>query len=570
MRERSSRPTIVSSRSFRMTAFKNKRSLFSACLLVLLAIVRSVHANALDPTNSARAQSPAEQVGAELPPVSSGVGYDSEAPASPARPSEISVSNLGAIDGSTVGLLDDSNGGLGQDMWTGSSRAELEEELSRIPIVTTDPVVRDLARRVLLTRASVPVGPARRALISIRLNRLLDGGLIDEAGELAGQAQLPNDQEFARVQAEALLYAGRAQDVCSDKTNSRLTSGDGFWLELRAYCYVAAGDTEGADLTRSILDAEGTRDSGFLGLLDEVQSNRPAPPGAFLHPTAVDIFLLRRLGLAITPQNASQLGTSAVFLAAVDPRNPAVVRLSAAEHIIATGAIGSEQLSILASAQSFSEEQRRDAPDSAHTLPFLTRQILLSRAAAMELRPEMKFSLIRRADPALNEAGPFAVFASLEAPNILALSPRASSGQLSWIAARTLIFAGRPDVAMAWMAPPDNPLIAQTGLALDLVAPGPANDSLAQLDLDWIVAHATADHGGWPAATALSLGVWSALGLPIPPDALKATEHLALPPMPFDGLRPSAQTMAKIDEASADPSRRGEAVLRILNAIGPD
>src|SRR5215472_16506199 len=124
-------------------------------------------------------------------------------PTAPLPPGVV-VNQLGSVDGPVVGLLDDSNGGLGSQMWSGAVRSDLENELSRIPIVTTDPIVRDLARRLLLTRAEVPLGSSHRALITIRLQRLVDGGLVNEAGALAAVATVPNDPEFARVQAEAL------------------------------------------------------------------------------------------------------------------------------------------------------------------------------------------------------------------------------------------------------------------------------------------------------------------------------------------------------------------------------
>jgi hypothetical protein len=418
----------------------------------------------------------------------------------------------------------------------------------------------------LLTRADVPVGPGERALITIRLQRLLDGGLVDEAGDLASQAQLSNDSEFARVQAEALVYAGRGQDICSDKTSTRLTSSDTFWLQLRTYCYIATGDIPAAELTRSILETQDSSDTGFRVLIDQIQANRAAPPGPMLRPTPIDLFLLRKLGLAVTPQVASQLGTAASVVAIRDARNPPLERLSAAEHIVSTGAIGSEELEALAEAQTFSVEQRASVGQQAGALPFLTRQALFRQSAALELRVEAKFSLIRRADPALNEQGPFPVFARLEAKNVLSIPPSAVAGQMSWIAARVLILGGRPDAAAAWLGPAENPLIAQAGLALDLLAPSPAHDSLAQTDLAWLGAHATTESAGWPAASALSIGIWSALGLAVPPEAAPkngANEQ------GYDGELLTTDQLEKLDAAAADRTRRGEAVLRLVNIIGP-
>ena len=65
---------------------------------------------------------------------------------------------------------------------------------------------------------------AHRALVTIRLEKLLQGGLVDDAGEIAAAIHLDNDPDFARVQADALLYAGHDKDVCGDLTATRLSS----------------------------------------------------------------------------------------------------------------------------------------------------------------------------------------------------------------------------------------------------------------------------------------------------------------------------------------------------------
>jgi hypothetical protein len=482
-------------------------------------------------------------------------------------PADVTVNTLGSVDGPAVGILDDANGGLGSGMWSGAPRAQLEEELTRIPAVTTDPFVRDLSRRLLLTRADAPVGPAHRALITIRLEKLLEAGLIDDAANLAAQAQLPNDAEFARVQAEALLYGRRLPDICSDKTATRLSSAEPFWLQLRAYCYVAAGDTAAADLTRSILDAQGGNDAGFTILLDDVESHQTASPGPIVRPTAIDIFLLQQARLPVTPQIASQLGTAANVLSVRAIGNSPIERLSAAEHIVETGAAGVEELAVLADAQPYSAQQLAEARTQAASLPFLTRQTMLRQAAAEEARPVFKFQLIRRADPALNEAGPFYVFAGLEAKNMLAIPPNAGTGQMSWEAARILILAGRTDTAGAWLHRPDNPLIAEACLAEDIAAPSPSNDTLAQAAVGWLGAHTTTQDGGWPAASALALGVWNALGRSspetIPPQQDSGSAQL------FDGVRPDPVVLQRIDRTAEDPSRRGEAALELLDEIGP-
>lgn len=496
--------------------------------------------------------------------------------AAPARtdllPSGVTVSQLGAVDGPVIGLLDDSSGGLGEQMWSDADRARLEDELSRIPIVTTDPVVRDLARRLLLTRSVSPIGPAHHSLATIRLQRLLNGGLVDEAGVLASMGAIPNDVEFSRVQAQALLYAGRGE-ACSDKTASRLANADTFWLELRAVCYAQAGDLPAADLTKSILDAQGSNDTGFAVLLTDFENKQGVAPGAFAHPTAVDVYLMRRLGLPVTAAIAAQLGTPADLIAVRDSRNAAAERLAVAEQILRTGALESGDLQNLAAQQSFSPAAKADAL-AGRGSSFLLRQAIIHQEAALQSRPADRLALIERADPTFGGEGPFHVFADLEAPNLAVIPPLPDAGRDAWIAARALLLGGKPQAATAWLNAPDNPLTAEALLALDLAVPGPEQDGKAQKALAWFAAHPTEQSGGWPAAAALSTGVWRALSLPLPQEnaaqPAKPQPGPAAPPRPatFDGAELSQDTVGAIDQAAADPNRRGEAILLLIDAIG--
>ncbi len=66
---------------------------------------------------------------------------------------------------------------------------------------------------------------------------------------------------------------------------------------------------------------------------------------------------------------------------------------------------------------------------------------------------------------------------------------------------------------------------------------------------------------------ALVLGAYDVLGLAMPADAKAAAKSAGA--KHWAGRRPDADAMQKIMEATSAPDRRGEAVLRMLNFIGP-
>ncbi len=211
----------------------------------------------------------------------------------------VAVGDINVVDGDPVGTLDDTTGGFGRDMWVNAQRDTLEQFLSGIPVASRNPIVRDLARRLLLTRSEAPVGLGKRALVSIRIEKLLDVGLVDEAGELAATARLPKNTDFALVQAKAILLAGRTADACGDATAQRLENGDPLWLQLRAYCFAVAGDQTQVDLIDQLLDAQGKTDADYKLLRDDALQHLNYMPGLIGNPSPIHVFLLKAAHLPV-------------------------------------------------------------------------------------------------------------------------------------------------------------------------------------------------------------------------------------------------------------------------------
>src|SRR6185437_1065198 len=204
------------------------------------------------------------------------------------------------VDSGDAGLLDQSNGGFSVNMWNGSSREDVEALLSSVPLASPDSAVRSLARRVILSRADAPPGAFKRSLVAIRIEKLLGAGLIDDAGALAASTEAKGDADLARVQANALLLAGRTKDICGEKTAARLSESDLFWLQLRAYCAADSGDTATVELTRGVIDAQGQADTAYNILVEDVLTGGKKLPGKIVKPTALHAYLLRKAGFPIS------------------------------------------------------------------------------------------------------------------------------------------------------------------------------------------------------------------------------------------------------------------------------
>lgn len=479
----------------------------------------------------------------------------------------VTTNELGIVDGAPVGTLDDTNGGLGQTIWANSQRAEIEDLLGKIPLVSADPFVRSLARRVVLTVSEAPVGPAKRALVTIRIEKLLQAGMINEAGAIAGALQLNGDTDYARVQADALLYAGSDAEICSDLTATRLTSAELYWLQLREWCFAAAGDLASAELTHSVIDAQGATDKALDALMASVLSGKSTPPGAIAGPTALHIYLLRKAGLPVTGTIASKLGTAANVIAARDTRNAPADRLAAATRIAQTGALAPAEILDILNAQDISADQLAHLADVAPSLAFLPTQSLYHRAAMLETRPAAKAELVAAALSADGQPGRLTLTAWFQSDLAASIKPDASLDDKRSLIARALLLSGRPSAAAAWYAKSsDNVDFSMFAVLVDIASPNPGRDAAAQAALGALAANVTPETPASP-LVALALGLSDVLGKSMPPDA--KTLATALEGTRFEGAhRPSAENLGKLEQAASQPGHKGEVALRILEIVG--
>ena len=92
------------------------------------------------------------------------------------------VQSLGGLNPASIGTLTGANGGLGTDMWQGTSPDRIQTLLEILPVPQTSPVLQKLYRRLLLTSAAIPQGQAQPTeLIRLRLEKLLAAGLVTDA-----------------------------------------------------------------------------------------------------------------------------------------------------------------------------------------------------------------------------------------------------------------------------------------------------------------------------------------------------------------------------------------------------
>ncbi len=273
-----------------------------------------------------------------------------------ARPGEagtgIEVGSLGKVDEASVGLLDDSNGGLGATMWAGTDRRSVEQLIDRIPGPTKSPVMGDLSRRLLLTAARPPQGISDgQSLLALRLQRLNAGGRSNNVVRLLARAGVSNPSPAAARQfAEAALATGDSDAACKLLAGLPVGGDPGtdpiaaFALKLSIFCQIAGGRTAAANLTADLAREQGLNAPLFLSLAaaatDGLALDAP-------EPRTLDPLLLRMMeaaGRDLASDAVGKLTPSVLVSVAEDEALDPELRIAAAERAAALGLLGGDQM----------------------------------------------------------------------------------------------------------------------------------------------------------------------------------------------------------------------------------
>lgn len=191
--------------------------------------------------------------------------------------------------------------GLPADLWRGASAETLRAVLPLVASKPLSPAAQALGRRVLATGARGPDGAGNdMALAGARASALAALGDREAASTILSRTSgVERDGGLSRASAEAALYAGDDDRACA--VSNALTVGrqEVYWLRLRAYCELRAGNTGAAQLTFDL--AQAAERNAVYGRLMGVKLAGGGDPGAASSKTGLEYALSRSLGLNPPP-----------------------------------------------------------------------------------------------------------------------------------------------------------------------------------------------------------------------------------------------------------------------------
>ncbi len=499
-----------------------------------------------------------------------------EAPLGEARPGDqlpaqgVYQQGLDALDPSSPGILNPSNGGFAGTMWQGSDRRALVALMPRMPIGKGSPAMRSLAERLLLSEAQVPQGTSKNVydVFQARVDRLAAAGYGAEIADLFGRVpeKIPH-AGLAHARVDALLLTGDTATACDEALSANQRSEEASWLETVAYCKLTSGDADGAGFTADMLRETGTDDPDFfalLGWLSQPADKRGDKPMLTNSQplTPLKLAMLKASGSEVAVPTLDQASPLVLVAVANDRDLPAEVRLEAAERAARAGAIGARDLAAAYAGVTLDAPDLADPVAAAASQPGGRGGALLYQAAMQAPDPVTKLKILQAIWVRARADGTYLLAVRVNAEATKSLLPKPAPAApdpvpspLPEAVEPALDGAPAPpvpDEGMAEAPPPMPPelVAAAPEIIRALLAAGEIEAARA-----WYAVVADLASGGDPNATVMQAQLW--------PPMLVADAEIRFDEPVFDGWWRNQSSLA-----GADRLRRGTVLMAVLEGLG--
>lgn len=484
----------------------------------------------------------------------------------------VEVSPLQAIDPDSAGVLDQSKGGFGVDMWAGASRALVQRLLPQLPAAAPSPVMHDLMRRLLLSVATAPAGErGEQGLVALRIERLAAMGDAEGVKELLAVAPKGTDEALSRTRVESNFLADDIKSACDEVGKNIAQYPTAYWQKAFAFCQTVGGEKEKARLAVSLLrEGEADKDPAFFALAAVLFGDSKKKADIASAPSALEIAMLRAAKQPL-PAAATESDNAAVLkaVAAYADADP-VIRIKAAERAEAAGVLPADQMAKIYSEITFKPDEIDNALSEAEKDGGPRGRALLYQAAVKQGVSSARAEVLQAAWKMARKAGVYGTSARVNAPLLFELTP---SSELTWFAAeagRALFVANERSRALAWYdfaagAHDTDAQKIQTQLwpvavLSDTEKHVTVNDDAVK---QWLAAEKELNADGWQDRAALFLGLMNALGEATDPTARDSLIDAAHAQTDMPGLA----LWISLGQAT-DDNRIGETVLLSMLALG--
>jgi hypothetical protein len=364
----------------------------------------------------------------------------------------VQVDSLQIIDPDSAGTLGEAQGGLGIAMWLGTDRALVDRLLPQLPVNTTSRAMRDLERRLLLSRAVVPQGDAPGgSLVALRVRLLAAMGDLDGVDQLLGAIPAQGDSEdLARVESDMSFLTNDNNRACSLARSRMGAGGIVYWRKAFIFCQALAQEHNKAALGVALLRESGDQDTVFFTLIDALAVGGDATVEDLPDPSPLHLAMARVAKARLPPNVIASDRPGVLRNIAMSPNVTVDLRLEAAERAEAAGALDVDTLRQLYTSVSFTEEELASPLTRAEAEAGPMSRALLYRTALVQTVPTAQAEAVARALELGREGGRYASTARAFAPILKRIPPSAEMAWFAPQAIRAFLIIGDHTQARPW------------------------------------------------------------------------------------------------------------------------
>lgn len=367
------------------------------------------------------------------------------------------VEPLQDVSGESFGVLD-GDAGLGVDLWRGTRRGQIIELLSVMPGATRSHAQNALARRILLTSATMPSadpgatgGPS---MLRLRVDHLAALGDYDGLSRLIAAAPGRVTDEIAqRRSVEGQLLQRHDENACRQVRPLVGQFAEDFWAKALIFCQALGGETSQANLGAALLREKDPKgDPAFHALLRAMQGDKQVKLAKLPRPSALDLAMLNAAKL---PVPADALDSDDAGVLAAIARNGATAiesRLVAGEKAEALGTLSAGELAGLYNAMKFTPKQLGGALVGSDSLGGARGRALLYVAQSGQNDVGRRAELLQRAFASSRAAGLYPTALRLYGAALESIPATDDLGWFAAEAARALYAANQPFEARTWVS----------------------------------------------------------------------------------------------------------------------
>lgn len=209
----------------------------------------------------------------------------------------------------TIGINTEARGVLSRTMWQNSSASDIIPLMERLPQRVSSPLLDQILRHIMVSRAIPPKGATQNADIFVRhkLEWMRDQGLSDMLAQFV--RQLPEDEEWASWAMFLIdhnLITKNDEELCLQVERLREIGADpdidiDYLSKIQIFCALLSGEDSLASFQLDLLEERGIEDELFFNVLRARIEGLTPDMVAPVMPTGLNMALMDLDNIVIPP-----------------------------------------------------------------------------------------------------------------------------------------------------------------------------------------------------------------------------------------------------------------------------